>query len=117
MCRNPNLCANLLRTRGARGGFRVNRTLHSCGDENRYPTGAVRLSQKLLNASNGWDWTENWNYERVTATLNALDELARITAPKNNPDVSTPILSTYTNGWIELLQSEERRQKLVSNLS
>ena len=34
MCRNTHLCANLLRTRGARSGFRVNRTLRSHGDAN-----------------------------------------------------------------------------------
>lgn len=73
---------------------------------------------EALEATDGWDWTENWNDARVASTLNALDELATITPPVDNPDVITPILSTSPNGWVELSQSEERRvalgQKLIS---
>lgn len=72
---------------------------------------------EALEAKEGWDWGENWNTERLSATLDALDELARITPPIDNPDVITPILSASPNGWIELSNSDERREKLAQKLS
>ncbi len=71
---------------------------------------------EALEAHEGWDWGENWTTERLSATLSALDELANIVPPLDNPDVITPILSTSPNGWIELLNSDERRYKLKEKL-
>lgn len=72
---------------------------------------------EALEANDGWDWGENWSPERLSATLSALDELAGIIPPLDNPDVITPILSTSPNGWIELLKSDERREKLAQKLA
>lgn len=80
-------------------------------------TDKTAFALEALEAHEGWDWSENWTTERLSATLNALDELASIAPPLDNPDVITPILSTSPNGWTELLDSNERRDKLEQKLS
>jgi fructosamine-3-kinase len=80
-------------------------------------TDKTAFALEALEAYDGWDWSENWSTERLSATLSALDELASIRPPLDNPDVTTPIMSTLSNGWIELLSSDERKEKLAQKLS
>jgi len=72
---------------------------------------------EALEAKDGWDWSETWNEERLTATLRALDELAETKPPTDSPDVITPILSTAKNGWIELAESEELAATFLQKLA
>lgn len=75
------------------------------------------IALEALEANHGWDWSESWDDARLEATLAALDELAELEVPTENPDLITPILSTAKNGWIELVESEELVNALVQKLA
>tara|TARA_B100000745_G_scaffold247857_1_gene169894 strand:+ start:191 stop:1108 length:918 start_codon:yes stop_codon:yes gene_type:complete len=75
------------------------------------------IALEALEANQGWDWSESWDDARLEATLAALDELAELEVPTDNPDLITPILSIAQNGWIELAESEERISALVQKLA
>ena len=75
------------------------------------------IALEALEANQGWDWSESWDDARLEATLASLDELAELEVPTDNPDLITPILSTAKNGWIELIESEERVSALIQKLA
>lgn len=66
----------------------------------------------------GWDWKENWTYDRLDRTLEAMDKLASI---KINDEAiklfSEKSLSTTDDGWSKLIESPNIQDRLQIRLS
>ena len=67
-------------------------------------------------AENGWDWSETWSTERLTATLAATDALAAIKPDPKYLELLKPVITDADNGWTTLASSSELQQALKAKL-
>lgn len=94
-------------------------------DENSYPFIPKLLSVnqdktgfaiEALLPENGWDWSATWSKERLDATLVAMDALAAIQPDSKYVEMLRPVITDADNGWVKLVESEERRKSLATKL-
>lgn len=71
---------------------------------------------EALLPEDGWDWSDAWNEERLTATLNAMDDLAKITPDSRYSELLKPVVTDADNGWAALTASPERQSYLAAKL-
>lgn len=72
---------------------------------------------EVLDASDGWDWSEKWTKERLDKTLEAMDALASITpSGTDRAFFSEALIDQSNNGWRPLADSEEKQQALMVKL-
>jgi hypothetical protein len=64
----------------------------------------------------GWDWSDKWTKERLDATLAATDALAAIQPETKYKELFRPVITDADNGWIRLMESEEKRTSLAAKL-
>mgnify|MGYP003450900178 FL=1 len=69
-----------------------------------------------LLSEDGWDWSDTWNEERLTTTLNAMDDLARIKPDSGYTELLKPVVTDADNGWVTLASSPEHQSYLASKL-
>lgn len=68
------------------------------------------FSLEALEPQDGWDWTNTWTYERLDATLRAVDELAKIQpSPEEYAIFGTKGLSQTSDGWGPLLNQPDKQ--------
>lgn len=67
--------------------------------------------------SDGWDWQENWNEDRLAATIQAMDDLAAIELnDAERSFFSASTISQDSDGWLPLLSSAEKQEVLKRKL-
>ena len=72
---------------------------------------------EALTSEDGWDWSDTWTEERLTATLKAMDELASLKPEDENwMTLGQSALDESRNGWPVLKQSSELQQTLLNKL-
>lgn len=65
----------------------------------------------------GWDWQDNWSAERLTATMQAMEDLAAIELDETERAFfSQANISQDDNGWRPLLASPEKQAILIKKL-
>lgn len=76
---------------------------------------AFALEALAVNA--GWNWTDEWNSERLSKTLSAMDELAVLTPIAALHDIFTNgMISETADGWRPLAESAEKQTILLEKL-
>lgn len=64
-----------------------------------------------------WDWTNTWTYERLEATLLAMDALAAIApAPDDRNFFAVKLISEESDGWRRLAASAAKQQVLLKKM-
>lgn len=72
---------------------------------------------EALTGEDGWDWSDTWTAERLTATLDAMDQLAALKPEAEDwMDSGQLALDESRDGWAALNQSPELQQALLSKL-
>ena len=75
------------------------------------------FSLEALQPQDGWDWANTWSYERLDATLRAVDELAKLTpSTEEHAIFGAKGLSQTSDGWAPLLNQPEKRAVLKDKL-
>lgn len=102
--------------------IRVYHYLESCGYSFAPKLLAVNPNETgfVLTAclpKNGWDWKGNWSQERITKTLEAIDELSKLKPHGDNLDLfSEKIINQDSDGWLPLLNSTDLKKNLFKKL-
>ena len=68
-------------------------------------------------AENGWDWSDTWSKERLSATLAATDALAAIKPEAKHLELLKPVITDNDNGWITLAATPELQEALSTKLA
>lgn len=75
------------------------------------------FATEALIATQGWNWQNDWDDDRVEATLKAMNDLTKIQLDEDERNFfSEKTLSQEDNGWKPLLESEEKQKLLVQKL-
>jgi hypothetical protein len=73
---------------------------------------------EALTASNGWDWTETWDEQRLDTTLKAMEQLAAIIPTEEEKLLfGKKGITSDTDGWQILLRSPDKQLALRRKLS
>jgi hypothetical protein len=73
---------------------------------------------EALTPKDGWNWAENWDEARLSATLEAMDTLAAITISGAEKDLfGEKGITKNTDGWQKLIASEQKQALLQQKLS
>ncbi len=75
------------------------------------------LALEALLSTDGWDWSDTWDDERLEKTLASMDALAEIQPDTCYYPLLVPVLSEKDNGWTKLMASEERQADLLAKLA
>lgn len=72
---------------------------------------------EALLPTEGWDWSEVWNEQRLDHTLDAMDTLAAIRPIGDDlAFLNTPTVDDGDDGWRQLAASPQLQQSLISSL-
>jgi Ser/Thr protein kinase RdoA (MazF antagonist) len=80
-------------------------------------TDETAFALEAFTPADGWDWQDNWDEDRLVATIRAMDDLAAIELDdKECLFFSESSISQDSNGWLPLLSSAEKQEVLKSKL-
>lgn len=72
---------------------------------------------EAFSPSEGWDWQDNWDEQRLIATLKAMEDLATLPlSEEERAFFSESNISQDDNGWQSLFASEEKQKLLLQKL-
>ena len=77
---------------------------------------ATGFALEALCSRDGWDWSDTWSHERLNATLEATDALAKIKPDASYADLVADPLTLRDHSWEILFESDELQKNLIAKL-
>ena len=72
---------------------------------------------EALTAADGWDWQDNWDSDRLAATLRAMDDLAKLDLDAEEQTFfSQDRIGHAENGWQEFTKNTDQQAVLLEKL-
>lgn len=72
---------------------------------------------EAFTSATGWDWQENWNADRLAATIQAMDDLAAVELDDDERSFfSERNISQDDNGWLSLFTAADKQKVLKRKL-